>query len=195
MFSSPSSGEVCKPADVNGHLLIIRPTDIRRDVPTAYGTSDAIVIDLVDLNDADRTTGEIGRIYRSVLWFPVGLVNGLRDKVGQLVLAWMGQGTAKPGQSAPWTLIPATGDAAATKLAGDWITTHPAFNNLAVAVAQERQQSAPPTPTGGGPLPVGQVPQAPAAPAAPVANGIDPTTGQPTPEAAALLAQLGARTQ
>jgi hypothetical protein len=190
MFTDPSSGEVCKPADVNGHLLIIRPTDIRRDVPTAYGTSDAIQLDLVDLNDADRTTGEIGRVYRGVLWFPVGLVTGLRDKVNQLVLAWMGQGTAKPGQSAPWTLIPATGDAAATKLAGDWINSHSGFNNLTAPTPAQPQQPAAPA-TAGGPLPVGQVPTAPAAP---VANGIDPATGQPTPEAAALLAALGART-
>jgi arginine/ornithine N-succinyltransferase beta subunit len=45
------------------------------------------------------------------LFFNVALKNALKEKIGQKVLARIGQGTAKPGKSAPWVLIDATGNA------------------------------------------------------------------------------------
>jgi hypothetical protein len=45
----------------------------------------------------------------------------LKAKVGQKVLARIGQGTAKPGKSAPWILLDATGDAEAVAKANAFI--------------------------------------------------------------------------
>ena len=43
-----------------------------------------------------------------VLVFPRVLQSQLKPKVGQMVLGRLGQGTAKPGQSAPWMLTEPT---------------------------------------------------------------------------------------
>jgi hypothetical protein len=56
-----------------------------------------------------------------VLFFNVALKNSLKSKVGQKVLARIGQGTAKPGKSAPWILVDATGDADAVAKANAFI--------------------------------------------------------------------------
>jgi hypothetical protein len=55
------------------------------------------------------------------LFFNVALKNALKAKVGQKVLARIGQGTAKPGKSAPWILNDATGDVAAVAKANAFI--------------------------------------------------------------------------
>jgi hypothetical protein len=49
------------------------------------------------------------------------LKNALKTKIGQQVLARIGQGTAKPGKSAPWILVDATGDADAVAKANAFI--------------------------------------------------------------------------
>lgn len=171
MFRSPGAGgDICKPADVNGHLLIVKPIDYKAEVQTAFGATEAISSDVVDLDSVDPATGE-PVVYRGTLWFNVALINALRPEIGGLVLARMGQGTAKPGQSAPWLLEDATGDSGAVDKATSWMNRHPQFQGLAAPAA------APTTPV-----------QAPAAAATPA--GINPTTGEITPELAALLAQL-----
>ena len=48
--------------------------------------------------------------HEDVLWFPKVLVGSLKGRIGQKVLAVLGKGTAKPGQSAPWILVDATTD-------------------------------------------------------------------------------------
>ena len=48
--------------------------------------------------------------------------NALKAKVGQKVLARIGQGTAKPGKSAPWILLDATNDAEAVAKANAFIS-------------------------------------------------------------------------
>ena len=47
----------------------------------------------------------------------------MKSKVGQKVLARIGQGTAKPGKSAPWILVDATGDATAVAKANAYLTS------------------------------------------------------------------------
>jgi hypothetical protein len=47
--------------------------------------------------------------------------NALKTKIGQKVLARIGQGSAKPGKSAPWILVYATGDADAVAKANAFI--------------------------------------------------------------------------
>ena len=113
-FSAPStSTESVKVADLNGHLLIIEPIEYKTGITTVHGDADAIE---VRINDLDTNTS-----HESVLFFNVALKNALKTKIGQKVLARIGQGTAKPGKSAPWILVDATGDADAVAKANAFI--------------------------------------------------------------------------
>jgi hypothetical protein len=114
-FVPPSSNtsDSVKVADLNGHLLILEPTEYKTGIQTVHGESDAIE---VRINDLDT-----GFTHESVLFFNVALKNALKSKVGQKVLARIGQGTAKPGKSAPWILLDATGDADAVAKANAFI--------------------------------------------------------------------------
>ena len=113
-FSAPStSTESVKVADLNGHLLIIEPIEYKTGITTVHGDADAIE---VRINDLDTNTS-----HESVLFFNVALKNALKTKIGQKVLARIGQGTAKPGKSAPWILVNATEDADAVAKANAFI--------------------------------------------------------------------------
>jgi len=113
-FSAPSaSTESVKVADLNGHLLIIEPIEYKTGITTVHGDADAVE---VRINDIDTAT-----THESVLFFNVALKNALKTKIGQKVLAKIGQGTAKPGKSAPWILLDATGDADAVAKANAFI--------------------------------------------------------------------------
>ena len=118
-FSAPSSNtESVKVADLNGHLLILEAIEYKTGIPTVHGDADAIE---VNINDLDT-----GLNHNSVLFFNVALKNALKTKIGQKVLARIGQGTAKPGKSAPWILVDATGDADAVAKANAFIAGTPA---------------------------------------------------------------------
>lgn len=113
-FSAPSSStESVKVADLAGFLLIIEPIEYKVGIQTVHGETDAIEVNLVDLDNS--------KTYNNVLFFNVALKNALKAKVGQKVLARIGQGIAKPGKSAPWILNDATGDAAAVAKANAFI--------------------------------------------------------------------------
>jgi hypothetical protein len=104
MFTAPTQGggDSVKVADLAGKLLIITPIEHKREITTVHGVTDAVEVNIVDL-DADET-------HDNILFFNIALKNALKDKIGQKVLARIGQGTAKPGKSAPWVLIDATGN-------------------------------------------------------------------------------------
>jgi len=125
-FSAPSSNtESVKVADLNGHLLILEALEYKTGIPTVHGEADAIE---VRINDLDT-----GFNHDSVLFFNVALKNALKTKIGQKVLARIGQGTAKPGKSAPWILIDATGDADAVAKANAFIAGSPAVASAPAA--------------------------------------------------------------
>jgi hypothetical protein len=104
MFTAPTQGggDSVKVADLAGKLLIITPIEHKREITTVHGVTDAIEVNLVDL-DGDET-------HNNILFFNIALKNALKDKIGQRVLARIGQGTARAGKSAPWVLIDATGN-------------------------------------------------------------------------------------
>lgn len=105
-FAAPSNAnENVKVADLANHLLIIDPVEYKTGIPTVHGEAEAIEVNIIDL--------DTGKQHSSLLWFNVALRNSLKGKIGQRVLAKIGQGTAKPGKSAPWILIDATSDAIA----------------------------------------------------------------------------------
>ena len=114
-FAAPSTsaGAVLKPADLEGHLLVVEPEEFIENMPTSMGTTDAIRVTVHDITD--------GVSADSVLWFNKVLTRNLRDRIGQKVLAVMGQGTARPGQSAPWILIDASSQPDAVKAATEYL--------------------------------------------------------------------------
>lgn len=113
-FSPPSVNESGpKVADLAGQLLIITPTDYKVGIKTIHGDAEAVEVSLVNL-DTNKT-------YDSVLFFNVALRSALKQKIGQKVLARIGQGTAKPGKSAPWILLDATTDQAALAKANAYL--------------------------------------------------------------------------
>jgi hypothetical protein len=119
-FSSPSTtSEGVKVADLANHLLIIEPVEYKTGIDTVHGKAEAVEVKVVDLdnNNAEHT---------SLLWFNVALRNALKTKIGHKVLARIGQGMAKPGKSAPWILVDATGDASAVAKANEYLSKAPA---------------------------------------------------------------------
>lgn len=137
-FAAPSNntGESVKVADLAGHLLIITPTEYKTGIQTVHGLAEAVEVEIIDL-DTKQT-------HSSLLWFNVALRNALKNKIGQKVLARIGQGAAKPGKSAPWILVDATGDATAVATANAYLTSAPA-----PVVATPAPAAAPVAATGG----------------------------------------------
>lgn len=126
MFTSPgtSEGSDVKPADLEGHLLVVEPHEYRENIPTSLGDKDAIRVTVHDITDQAT--------YEDILWFPRVLVGSLKNRIGQKVLAVLGKGTAKPGQSAPWVLVDASTEKPAVKAATAYLEQYQAGTFTAV---------------------------------------------------------------
>jgi hypothetical protein len=196
-FSSPSAGDICKPLDVIGHLLLVRPIEFLPDFPTSNGARDAVRVDICDLSVNDES-GQWGAVYRDALWFGRVLVSGLRRQIGELVLARMAQGIAKPGQNPPFNLVDMVSDARAVAAGQSWIAQHPEFGNghassspapapVSAPVVTPTQAPYPPMPQqqyAPGPVPAYGPPQAvtgpvPPAPVPPYPTHQAPPNAQP----------------
>lgn len=105
-FTAPSApGSGIQFADHLGALLLIEVEGVEVGIKTSFGDSDAVKanVHVIDGNGA-------GESYDDTLIFPKILQSQLKKSVGQKVLGRLGQGTAKPGQSAPWLLNEASAD-------------------------------------------------------------------------------------
>jgi len=189
MFNQPtSSGGFFKPADANGHLILVttvheitqRYDDLRKK------DMDNATVDLVDLDDGGQELQE-----RVIVSHPA-LVNRL-SVGGGLTLGRIGQIPTQSGFQA-WALLPFQ-EGVDDKRAEQWVHAHrPTFNQAAAPAAA--------------PAPV----PAPAPAAAAVPPGVNPTTGEITtpppgltpqqyaaaqqnPATAALAAQIPAQQQ
>lgn len=212
MFNAPSAGgEVLKPEDLIGHLLIVRPLSHETGIQTTFGEKDGIRVDVAVLTQTNPD-GSYGVVAHDVLWLQGKLVGALKRQIGELVLARMGLGTGKPGQKAPYELQDATGDPQAVAFAEQWMGQHPDFVTALKAPTQAAPQPAPvpaaaPIP-GAAPVPqaapapaavpaavptAAPVPATPAVPAAAPA-GIDPAVlAQLSPDALKQLAAMAAQ--
>jgi len=132
VFAAPAAGvgSDVRPADLEGHLPIVEPLEYVASIPTSMGDKDAVRVTIHDITDSAT--------YEDVLWFPKVLVGSLKGRVGQKVLAVLGKGTAKPGQSAPWVLIDATTEADAVKAATAYLDSI-AGNQFATADPEVEQ--------------------------------------------------------
>lgn len=102
-FAAPASTAGLDYQALNGSLLLIEPRGVETDVKTSLGAKDAVQADVAVLDG-----GHAGTTYSDVLIFPKVLQSQLRSKIGEKVLGRLGQGAAKPGQNAPWTLAAPT---------------------------------------------------------------------------------------
>ena len=125
-FAAPSNeNENVKVADLANHLLIVTPVEYKTGIQTVHGTAEAIEVNVIDL--------DTNKEHNSLLWFNVALRNSLKTKIGQKVLAKIGQGSAKPGKSAPWILVDATGDATALAKANAYLGANAPKPNASAA--------------------------------------------------------------
>ena len=187
MFQQPSAGSDFRAKDHIGHLLLIYVRELRENIATQYGTSDAISCDIVVLTDPNGPRRETG-----VLLFQKPLIASLRNSIGgDPVLARLGQGTAKPGQSAPYILNPYTSEDAAyatqwlQSVGGNPFQTAPAVQQPAPAAPLPQTPAVPAAPAPAAAPAAPAVPAPAAAPAAPTAPAAT------SPEAAAAAAALG----
>jgi hypothetical protein len=136
-FTAPASSEASvKPADLQGHLLIIEPVAFKTGITTSLGEADAIEVNIVDL--------DTNEVHNSVLFFNVALKSSLKPNIGKQVLARIGQGVAKPGKSAPWILVnatenPADVEKATAYLASNIVSATSAIPTAEIAVTPEIQ--------------------------------------------------------
>ena len=104
-FASPATASGIDWKALNGALLLIRPHSVEEGIKTVHGDSSAVRADVVVLDGVEKAEE-----YTDCLVFPKVLQGQLRSRLGQNVLGRLGQGNAKPGQSAPWVLAEATED-------------------------------------------------------------------------------------
>lgn len=126
MFTAPASAEFIGPKDLLGHLLIVHPIEHVEGVKTQYGLKDGIRVDIAVLTARDNTGQPL--VYEGVTWLSAKLIASLKKTIGQLVLARMSQGAAKPGQEPAWELVDAMTDPAAVAAATAYMSAHPEFS-------------------------------------------------------------------
>lgn len=121
-FASPAQpGQGITYPDLQGNLLLIKVMSLEDHIPTVHtrpGEKNPAVRADVTVLDGPKA----GEKYDDALIFPKVLQGQLKSRMGQLVLGRLGQGAAKPGQSAPWLLTPATPED--EKVAEEWMRSN-----------------------------------------------------------------------
>jgi hypothetical protein len=104
-FVDPATGgDNLKLGELDGSLLLFTVSaDQPGEVNTTYGPATPARADVAVLDGEHK-----GETYKDTLVFPKVLAGSLRPNAGRLVIGRLGKGVAKPGQSPPWTLTPAT---------------------------------------------------------------------------------------
>lgn len=110
--SAPGTGDKLDLKALNGALLYVTVAEHVRDIETSFGPANAIRASVAVLDGEHK-----GEVHDDVLIFPRVLQSQLAAAVGAAdpaVVGRLGQGTAKPGKSAPWLLAEPTPDDLAT---------------------------------------------------------------------------------
>jgi len=128
-FAAPATGggSSVSAADLDGHVLVVEPLEYIASMTTTFGEKDAVRVRVHDI-----TTSET---HEDVLLFGMVLVGSLKSRVGEKVLALLGRGTAKPGQSAPWQLTDLSTNEQAVAAATAYLTGQVAATLAAPAAA------------------------------------------------------------
>lgn len=114
MFDAPSTGGTgVKPADLEGHVLVVQPLEHVTGISTSFGEKDAIRVNVHDITAKES--------HEDVLFFGTALIGSLKRDIGKTLLGKLGKGEARPGQSAPWILIDLTSNEKAVKAASTYM--------------------------------------------------------------------------
>lgn len=108
-FNNGDTGGGEKITDYAGSPLLIRPRRFEQGIQTDYGVTDAVEADWIILDGSDGGAVHTGMVFSSIL---VKALHRYLESPNPLTLGVIGQGTAKPGKSAPWLLNPLEDQAA-----------------------------------------------------------------------------------
>ena len=115
MFDAPSTGGgSIKPAELEGHVLVVEPLEYVASISTSFGDKDAIRVNVHDITAKES--------HEDVLFFGTALIGSMKKDIGKKLLGKMSKGEAKPGQSAPWILVDLTGNEKAVAAASKYMT-------------------------------------------------------------------------
>lgn len=115
MFDAPTMGSTnsVRPADLEGHVLVVQPLEYVNSISTSFGEKDAIRVNVHDISEKAS--------HDDVLFFGTALIGSLKRDIGKTLLGKMGKGEAKAGQSAPWILIDLTSNEKAVAAASKYM--------------------------------------------------------------------------
>jgi hypothetical protein len=137
-------GEFVKPAQLNGHLVIVYPIGYIPFIQTRFSgqggkPSDGIAVDVVDLDDKNDQ-GMPGKIYRNSNFMQAHLIAALKSQIGSKVLGMISQGVAKNGMNAPWIIVDLSADPAARERGSAWIAANPDFRPTPFVLREPRPE-------------------------------------------------------
>lgn len=126
----PTGGVRLNPKMILGHLLIVWVTDYIEHSPTKYTVagkpSDVVVVDCIDLDQVDETSGEVGLIARNCWWRQSRLIQLLKRRVGlpNPILIRITQGSQA---NSPYEAVSQRSDEAAMTRLHQWFQRNPDF--------------------------------------------------------------------
>lgn len=101
-FAQPSSGgDKFEPGDFNGRLLLFYPKSYNPNETTKFGPSTSADVDVIVVDVPDPATGQPTIKFNARVFG--NLANSVRDSIGAVVLARLGQGPNTKGNP-PWIL-------------------------------------------------------------------------------------------
>lgn len=101
-FSQPSSGgDKFEPGEYNGRLILFYPKSYNPNETTKFGPSTSADVDVIVVDQPDPLTGQPTIKFNARVFG--NLANSVRDSIGAVVLARLGQGPNTKG-NAPWIL-------------------------------------------------------------------------------------------
>jgi hypothetical protein len=120
-FTPPqfAEGDMYKPKDNIGHILVVKPLEVRSGIVTENSPdgTDAIACDIIDL---DTTGGPA--VFRDALLFGGALVDGFKGYLGKLLVVRLESRNSKNGRKYP---VPAAADDAEKARAEAYFATNP----------------------------------------------------------------------
>lgn len=113
-WDQPAESDFFKIAEHLGDLVLVAVNGYDPAFPTSMGPGPCIRAEIAIVEGTNA-----GARYPDALLFNKKIVPQLRTSLGSVILARIGQGTARPGQSAPYELNSFTKDDA--QKANDWV--------------------------------------------------------------------------
>jgi hypothetical protein len=117
-FAQPDPVSDCRPADVEGDLLVlyVRGTTA---VENNYGLRTCLIVDVLDV--------ETDEAFPNSQWFGQQLVAALGNHAGEIFIGVIGKGKARGDRTPPWTFESQAGNATAVRRAEELLKKHPEF--------------------------------------------------------------------